>query len=226
MKKILCVFSLSSLVLSNVLMADSGTESLPSQNKSGGGEKSGLFVGAQLGVSILGYYTYNNNRKIDAQSETKAGFNAGLKVGYGHFFTPLIGIRGYLAYDFDGSIKVNDNPAVNLTYQNISLNVDAMVNFINTGSFSMGVFGGFGLGFGIASFNQKDFEDAIKSIADYNGFNIPINLGVSATFASRHKVELGAKIQTLAAGWTLKSDKKSGIYINPYVISVGYSFIF
>lgn len=51
-------------------------------------------------------------------------------------------------------------------------------------------------------------------------------MGISSTFLSRHKVELGAKIQTLAADYTLKADKKSGIYLNPYVISVGYSFIF
>lgn len=37
-------------------------------------------------------------------------------------------------------------------------------------------------------------------------------LGISTTFANRHRVELGAKIQTLAAGYTIKMIK-SLVYI-------------
>lgn len=94
----------------------------------------------------------------------------GLKVGWNQFFSSMLGVRGYLAYDFDGTLKTTDG---DMTYQNISLNVDAMFNFINNDTFSMSVFVGVGLGWGINSFSNKSVNDGLKQIADYNGFNIP-----------------------------------------------------
>ena len=62
---------------------------------------------------------------------------------------------------------------------------------------------------------------------DYNGFSIPINVGIAATFAGSHKVEIGAKIQALSAGYSSKTkNDKSEILMNTHVINVGYSYIF
>ena len=62
---------------------------------------------------------------------------------------------------------------------------------------------------------------------DYNGFSIPINVGIAATFAGSHKIEIGAKIQTLAAGYSAKAkNDKTQFLMNTHVINVGYSYIF
>ena len=69
--------------------------------------------------------------------------------------------------------------------------------------------------------------DTLNKEQDYNGFNIPINVGIAATFAGSHKVEIGAKIQTLAAGYSSKAkNDKTQFLMNTHVINVGYSYIF
>ena len=77
-----------------------------------GGEKSGLFVGVHGGVSLFGVGIYNETGKKATDRELKdnfgvnastASFNVGLKAGYQYFFMPIVGVRGYLGYDFNGS---------------------------------------------------------------------------------------------------------------------------
>ena len=52
-------------------------------------------------------------------------------------------------------------------------------------------------------------------------------MGITATFAGSNKVEIGAKIQALSAGYSSKAkNDKSEMLINTHVINVGYSYIF
>ena len=52
-------------------------------------------------------------------------------------------------------------------------------------------------------------------------------MGIAATFAGSNKVEIGAKIQALLAGYSSnEKNDKSEMLINTHVISVGYSYIF
>ena len=52
-----------------------------------------------------------NGKKADEQTirrstgtnASAAYFNVGLKAGYQYFFMPIVGVRGYLGYDFNGS---------------------------------------------------------------------------------------------------------------------------
>ena len=103
-----------------------------------------------------------------------------------------------------------------------------MVNFLNTDSFTLGAYVGFGLGYGITGITgPKAGIDRFLGDKNYNGFNIPINVGIAATFAGSHKVEIGAKIQALSAGYSSKTkNDKSEILMNTHVINVGYSYIF
>ncbi|WP_051053854.1 outer membrane beta-barrel protein [Helicobacter bilis] len=103
-----------------------------------------------------------------------------------------------------------------------------MVNFLNTDSFTLGAYVGFGLGYGITGLTgEKTIVDTLSKEQNYNGFNIPINVGIAATFAGSHKVEIGAKIQALSAGYSSKTkNDKSEMLMNTHVINVGYSYIF
>ena len=217
-------------------------------DESGGGEKSGLFVGVHGGVTLFGLGMYDANGKKISDKDVEvalgvkpstASFNVGLNAGYQYFFVPMVGVRGYLGYDFNGSrsyMKVSDilpgEKDISVSFQNITLNADVMVNFLNTDSFTLGAYVGLGLGYGITSVTheKKIIQDIIKDMLngmDYNGFNIPINVGIAATFGGSHKVEIGAKIQALSAGYSSKSkNDKAEILINTHVINVGYSYIF
>ncbi|TLE03629.1 outer membrane beta-barrel protein [Helicobacter bilis] len=206
-----------------------------------GGEKSGLFVGVHGGVSLFGVGIYDETGKKATDRELKdnfgvnastTSFNVGLKAGYQYFFMPIVGVRGYLGYDFNGSRALRKlgmgMKDVNVSFQNITLNADVMVNFLNTDSFTLGAYVGFGLGYGITGLTgEKTIVDTLSKEQNYNGFNIPINVGIAATFAGSHKVEIGAKIQALSAGYSSKTkNDKSEMLMNTHVINVGYSYIF
>ena len=234
MRKTLSIMAASTLLaigLSNTALADES------------GEKSGLFVGVHGGVSLFGVGMYDGNGKkyTDKQFKDQTGtdastasFNVGLKAGYQYFFMPMVGVRGYLGYDFNGSRVFVKMPAaanmkdISISFQNITLNADVMVNFLNTDSFTLGAYVGFGLGYGITGVTgPKAGIDRFLGNMNYNGFNIPINVGIAATFAGSHKVEIGAKIQALSAGYSSKTkNDKSEMLINTHVINVGYSYIF
>ncbi|WP_281651280.1 outer membrane beta-barrel protein [Helicobacter bilis] len=234
MRKTLSIIAASTLLavgLSNTALADEG------------GEKSGLFVGVHGGVSLFGIGLYDEKGKAYSTQmykglgvdKSSASFNVGLKAGYQYFFMPMVGVRGYLGYDFNGSRVFVKMPAaanmkdISISFQNITLNADVMVNFLNTDSFTLGVYVGFGLGYGITGITgQKEVIDQIiGNNMKYNGFNIPINVGIAATFAGSHKVEIGAKIQALSAGYSSKTkNDKTEYLMNTHVINVGYSYIF
>ena len=233
MRKTLSIMAASTLLaigLGNTALADEG------------GEKSGLFVGVHGGVSLFGVGMYDGNGKAESNQTYKdrgidksaTSFNVGLKAGYQYFFMPMVGVRGYLGYDFNGSRVFVKMPAaanmkdISISFQNITLNADVMVNFLNTDSFTLGAYVGFGLGYGITGVTgQKAAIDMVINNMNYNGFNIPINVGIAATFAGSHKVEIGAKIQALSAGYSSKTkNDKSEMLINTHVINVGYSYIF
>ena len=222
--------TLLAIWLSNTALADES------------GEKSGLFVGVHGGVSLFGIGLYDEKGKAYSTQmykglgvdKSSASFNVGLKAGYQYFFMPMVGVRGYLGYDFNGSRVFVKMPAaanmkdISISFQNITLNADVMVNFLNTDSFTLGVYVGFGLGYGITGMTgQKAVIDQIIGKMKYNGFNIPINVGIAATFGRSHKVEIGAKIQALSAGYSSKTkNDKTEYLMNTHVINVGYSYIF
>ena len=233
MRKTLSIMAASTLLaigLGNTALADEG------------GEKSGLFVGVHGGVSLFGIGLYDEKGKAYSTQmykglgvdKSSASFNVGLKAGYQYFFMPMVGVRGYLGYDFNGSRVFVKMPAaanmkdISISFQNITLNADVMVNFLNTDSFTLGAYVGFGLGYGITGVTgQKAAIDMVINNMNYNGFNIPINVGIAATFAGSHKVEIGAKIQALSAGYSSKTkNDKTEYLMNTHVINVGYSYIF
>ena len=228
--------TLSMIAASTLLAVGLGNTALAE-----GGEKSGLFVGVHGGVSLFGVGIYDETGKKATDRELKdnfgvnastTSFNVGLKAGYQYFFMPIVGVRGYLGYDFNGSralMKLGMGMKdVNVSFQNITLNADAMVNFLNTDSFALGAYVGFGLGYGITGLTgEKTIVDTLSKEQNYNGFNIPINVGIAATFAGSHKVEIGAKIQALSAGYSSKTKNDKAEYLmNTHVINVGYSYIF
>lgn len=77
-------------------------------------ENNGLFVGVHGSVSFFGLGMYNYTSKAYADGGYKdidkfdtpfnvGLFHVGLKAGYQYFFMSIVGARGYLSYDFNGS---------------------------------------------------------------------------------------------------------------------------
>ncbi|MDY5949733.1 MAG: hypothetical protein SPJ16_00820 [Helicobacter sp.] len=104
-------------------------------------ENNGLFIGVHGSVSFFGLGMYNYASKAYADGGYKdidmdkfdAPFNVGLfhvglKAGYQYFFMSIVGARGYLGYDFNGSrvfVKGSKFVAgmkdINMSFQNITL---------------------------------------------------------------------------------------------------------
>ncbi len=237
-------------------------------------EKSGVFIGANVGVSFLNAKNLGNiadplgagfGLGYDGK-ENEISIAAGAKVGYSRFFGSLFGVRGYLGYDYTGSRKIANisDPMANMAFDiplgkasiafhEISVNADALLNFVNTENLSFGVFAGFGLGYSIATLSNKDIKDFFQSKFDYNGFVLPIRVGLSTTIAKRHRIEITGKFATFRTEYTAKETNvqpnavgtaagmntllaamgktsmfttKDGVGVSPYTITIGYSFIF
>lgn len=225
---------LLALSLSSVAVAAEGIEGAGGQ-----GEKSGVFIGVQGGVSLISMALYDEKGKAVSNALFKEGtgtnpmaasFNIGVKAGYQHFFMPMVGVRGYLGYNFNGSrtaYKLQGAKDTTISVQHITANVDALVNFLNTDSLTFGAYVGLGLGYAITSVSgEKLIVETLTKESNYSGFILPINIGIAATFAGNHKVEVGGTIQTLTPAYIDKTNKKSGIGASAHTIHVGYSYIF
>lgn len=74
----------------------------------GGSKHSGLFIGAELGVSAQLGKTTEVERTTAGNNTTTTTTNAdqfplgavGLKFGYTHFFNKWVGLRGYATYHY------------------------------------------------------------------------------------------------------------------------------
>ena len=193
-------------------------------------EKSGLFAGLRLGVSS---FNMKFRQQIAGkQDTTEATFYGGINVGYQHFFTPLIGVRGYLSYDYSGERKgvaiaqqtLTSGKVENVSFQNIAFNLDLLLNFINKQDFTFGVFAGLGFAYSIPGLSNVTTAQLQKQF-DYAPFNMPVNLGFATTINTHHKFELGTQIQSLPPTLTTKVGRKQGdLRLNNFY--VGYAYIF
>ena len=193
-------------------------------------EKSGLFAGLRLGVSA---FNMKFRQQIAGkQDSTEATFYGGLNVGYQHFFAPLIGVRGYLSYDYSGERKgvaiahqtAASGKVENVSFQNIAFNIDLLLNFINKADFTFGIFAGLGFAYSIPGLSNTT-TDQLQKQFDYASFNMPVNLGLAATWHTHHKFELGSQIQSLPPTLTTKVGRKQGdLRLNNFYVA--YSYIF
>lgn len=203
-------------------------------------EESGVFVGADLGVSNL-TLTIQTKDELDTRTNSAlslGNFRYGLIGGYKWFFTENFGIRAYFQVN-NGTNQIPISPLYNESQKhrsiktlNTMLNVDALYNFYSTQENASGIFAGLSLGYAkhfgksISGFSQNIFKDI-------SGFDMGINFGLRSVFAKHHSIEVfnrfglvGAKDSaTITDEFGETTDIKVSIF-QPYAFGVRYIFAF
>lgn len=193
-------------------------------------EKSGFFAGIHGGVSLLYGLLYNEsgnkiawNQNNMVGSSLEARGNIGIKLGWNTFFNQRLGIRAYFNYDYSDFRNIFNTSKI--AFEDTSINVDMLLNLWNTNSLSIGMFIGFGIGYELPQWFDSNARIEFEKTHNYNGFILPINLGINLTLYTRHRIEFGTRIPTLATRYKNNSDL-SGFGIRPYILSIGYIYIF
>lgn len=134
--------------------------------------KSGVFVGADLGVGFSG----NNLKYIPGSyviddSGTSVSAFGDLKVGYKYYFTKEFALRGYGSLGYGGRFAAVNYDGMTLTQTTTALRIGVGADAIYDVSKSFGVFAGFGLeghlwthpigGYYTSSYTNEDTGNAI-----------------------------------------------------------------
>ncbi|MGX2970835.1 outer membrane beta-barrel protein [Helicobacter sp. T3_23-1059] len=188
-------------------------------------EESGVFVGLEAGS--VGYgnlnYEYNDETTTNGTTEKTKGrtdggansFGYGITVGYKHFFTPKLGLRGYANFNhIHGEIGAGNGRNIGNLF-NYGVNVDFLGNFYSAESLDIGGF--IGLGIGANSLTGTDInsirnyaKEIIKQVEGVEGvsssistpaasFDAHLNVGLRANLAKHHGIEAVAKVPFLPA---------------------------
>lgn len=152
------------------------------------------------------------------------GYSVGLVLGSESFWGNYFGMRwglgaGYAAAKF----KRNDGgktqkATLETLYSEISL--DMMANFVNTGNFSFGVFGGVGAEY---QYVLNYAQDPKKHGLDFVG-----RAGVSTLLGGHHRMDLFAKLPfvSLSTKFTI-GDKNTFLYgMSKVSFGASYKFVF
>jgi len=134
--------------------------------------KNGAFIGVEIG-SVGGNGTVEGTDLSNNVWDAKFPFISpiyGAKVGYKHFFKPIIGIRAYVGFNyaqdsnqsFSGSVDfrantnyvLNDTLSVDYSSFIASINGDVLIDFYNKEQSSFGAFVGIGLGYKMLVLNR------------------------------------------------------------------------
>lgn len=196
--------------------------------------RSGFFTGGQIGVSLYKASLYDSSGKSVAWGsavssefsvagrEMQPSFNVGLKLGYVHFFSEIIGVRGYFNYDYSDYRTLLSNSKI--ASEDVSIITDLMLTLKNTNEFSIGIFAGIGIGYNLPQFEHSNVRESIESSYKYNGFIMPFSSGIFAVY-NHYKFELAARIPTLQGRYKSTQDS-NGFSLNPIIINLSCSYIF
>lgn len=168
--------------------------------------KSGLFVGIDLGASILTQdYRGESSSEITTMKYSYLMSQIGFRLGYQHYFTPANGLRLYGSYAFarTGMVNVEENTrnsgANRITDQyfyatkRLEVNLDYLLDLVKTENSSAGVYLGVFYGAPTITLNRKNARPHQFS-GDLKQRIVGINLGLQMTLANHHRIEVGAKI--------------------------------
>ena len=175
-------------------------------------ERSGAFVGVEVGYA--GTQIQIKSYEVERNTTIKSGgAQYGIIAGYKHFFTPYLGLRSYVNFDFLQTKFSEQGSTMRANLFSYGVNVDFLGNFLST---SVVDFGGFvGLWLGGNTWQGKDIDNQIKigkQLADMvkalpnasttthfgkSAFDVGINLGLRTNIAKYHGIELVAKVPFL-----------------------------
>lgn len=199
--------------------------------------KSGVVLGLELGTSA----TFLKTTATESTTTTKTttdnfpNGNVGFKLGYEHFFTSWVGLRGYANYHYgflydnsDGTTKTTNLSS----YHQFAINADVAFRFFNFNNAGLGAYIGFGLGYGEANSSSTTNESNTETTIDTklaSGFVLPINVGFEVYIGENHTTSLNFRIPTVAtkltttdtaAGTTTKNELRN------LIITLGYTYTF
>lgn len=222
-----------------------------------GGSKSGAFIGAEVGYGIN--FERADPIPTNAQQQQTTTTTAaqypyaalGLKVGYGHYFSQKFGLRGYASYHYGingsnstettieqgggsggGSTTTITKTNVIQSAHQVSVNVEAVWDFLQLSQASFGVYAGVGVGYGALTSSSTSTEGAQATITEQNlgsGLILPVNVGLEVGIGQHHRAGLNFRIPTIAASFkdNLGANATNQEYKNRnLIISVGYAYIF
>ncbi|AFI05275.1 outer membrane beta-barrel protein [Helicobacter cetorum] len=168
-------------------------------------KRSHLFLGAMVGLAPIQTQQKTFNTDYTA-------FLWGVKGGYQFAFLKFLALRTDFSY-----LMVLKPTALNTIVTSLlSVNVDVLSNFYTYKKFSLGVYGGLGIG----NFYQNIRLGIENSL--FMGYNGLFNVGVGSTIANHHRIEFGAKIPFSK----IRNSFEHSSFLNGIFVQASYSYLF
>ena len=173
---------------------DFSTTNQSSQDKDYDYDRSGSFIGVELGYGEL---LSTADTVYGVLKEKDDGFKYGVLLGYNKFFIKYFGIRFYGNFNV---IQFNDKTSGDWLYRlNYGANLDMVANFLATDYADLGAFVGVGLGGQTYIFTGEtkqylDYAEANGLEVSYTSFDVGLNVGLRTNIAKHLGIEVAARV--------------------------------
>lgn len=169
------------------------------------------------------FHTITPSGLKDLIKNSSGGYSVGVVLGSESFWGRYFGMRWGAGVGYS-SVKIEEKDGGRTIKTSIDtltseLSIDAMINFVNTGNFSFGVFGGVGAEYQYVLNNGNPKKHAL----DFVG-----RAGVSTLLGDHHRVELFTKLPFASMSSKYSSGDKNAFLLGMSKASFGasYKFVF
>ena len=187
-----------------------------------------FFLGLEGEYSISSAYTFSRpqgditwgNRGFDGGPGYPfyQEWTAGLNLGTEHLFNEYIGLRWLFGINYGQFVKPSEDWQ-QLAFQ---LGIDGLFNFVNTGSFSFGLFTGLGLRLNIFGPDLHATSRGPNVVPNNAVANLLGRIGFTLGFGEHNRIDIGVGIPFMSI-----SGAEDGTLMHaPIRFNVGYKFLF
>ena len=215
--------------------------------------KNGLFVGIDLGASLLtqafrGESSSQYHNSITTMEYSYLMPQIGFRLGYQHYFTPANGLRLYGSYAVartgmvhveestrnSGANQITDQDQYFYATKRLEVNLDYLLDLVKAENSSAGVYLGVFYGAPTITLNRKNAQPHQFS-GDLKQRIVGINLGLQMTLADHHRIEVGAKIPlnkqkveriNVSDGPVFRVNRKTLYAYQLASVGLSYAFVF
>lgn len=186
-------------------------------------ESDGIFVGFEVGLGSATLKTNGIDLANQVWDNKSTATNAGYggKIGYKHFFSDYLGVRGYFGINWFETMGKNTTAGTTskttISILSYSLNADALFNFYSNESANYGAFVGLGLGGASSDYEASSLNESVS------GFYMDAKLGLRAT-AGHNGFDFIVAIPFIDQSKTINGVKAK--IKQDYRISLAYSYMF